>query len=256
MTRLYTEEADLYDIAFSWDVGEEVEWLLERLGGPARGGVLEPACGSGRILEAFAERGIDVLGLDISPRMVALANERLEARGLAGSAIRADIVSFRLDRRFGGAVCPIDSLACLRDPADVARHLAAVAAHLDAPAKYLIQLELRDPADPWSGVAGSEWDATRGDVTLQVEWTVEEIDLSRGQEVQRSRIEIRSGPRRGEVFDEIHCMAAWTPERWTAVVAESPFTYAAIFDGDRDERRPLPVGSAGRLLWHELELAP
>jgi hypothetical protein len=34
VTRLYTDDAELYDIAFGWDVSEEVEWLFERLGRP------------------------------------------------------------------------------------------------------------------------------------------------------------------------------------------------------------------------------
>lgn len=53
VAKLYTDDAELYDIAFDWDVGGEVEWLLERLG-PGCGSVFEPGCGSGRMLDAFA----------------------------------------------------------------------------------------------------------------------------------------------------------------------------------------------------------
>jgi hypothetical protein len=59
MARLYTDDAELYDIAFDWDVSDEVEWLLERLGAECRS-VLEPGCGSGRMLDALARRGIRV----------------------------------------------------------------------------------------------------------------------------------------------------------------------------------------------------
>ena len=52
ITRLYTDDAELYDIAFEWDIEEEVGWLLERLGSPRS--VLEPGCGSGRMLEPLA----------------------------------------------------------------------------------------------------------------------------------------------------------------------------------------------------------
>ena len=56
---LYDNLAHLYDVAFSWDVRDEVDWLIARLGPPART-VLEPACGSGRMFPAFAERGTDL----------------------------------------------------------------------------------------------------------------------------------------------------------------------------------------------------
>src|SRR5438067_530685 len=59
MTRLYTDDAELYDILFDWDVEEEVDWLFERLGRPAS--VLEPGCGSGRMLESFARRGVEAV---------------------------------------------------------------------------------------------------------------------------------------------------------------------------------------------------
>jgi SAM-dependent methyltransferase len=73
--RLYMDDAELYDIAFDWDISDEVDWLVERLGRAAS--VFEPGRGSGRMLEAFAQRGIEVAGIDVSPRMVELAQERL-----------------------------------------------------------------------------------------------------------------------------------------------------------------------------------
>ncbi len=57
MTRLYTDDAELYDIAFDWDISAEVDWLVDRLQAAS---VLEPGCGSGRMLAALADRGIDV----------------------------------------------------------------------------------------------------------------------------------------------------------------------------------------------------
>jgi SAM-dependent methyltransferase len=60
MTRLYEDHADVYDIAFAWDMGDEVAWMHARLGEGCRS-VLEPGCGSGRIVEAFARRGVEAV---------------------------------------------------------------------------------------------------------------------------------------------------------------------------------------------------
>ena len=43
VAKLYTDDADLYDIAFDWDISGEVRWLLER----ARSAV--PSCGRARM---------------------------------------------------------------------------------------------------------------------------------------------------------------------------------------------------------------
>ena len=248
---LYTTEAELYDIAFSWDVSTEVDWLLERLGSDCSP-VLEPACGSGRMLAALAERDIEVVGFDSSPEMVRRAHERLRRRQLRSDALVADLAGFELGRTFGGAICSVDSLAYLTRPADVSTHLACVAAHLRRGARYLVQLELRDPAHPWRGVRPSVWEAQRGNTRLKITWRVAQIDLAAAIEIQQARIEVIAGPERGRVFEERHTMAAWTPERWAAAVAESGFTYGVVYEGDRPDRPPRPVGEAGRLLWHEL----
>ena len=78
MTRLYEDDAELYDIAFDWDISDEADWLVARLEATT---VLEPGCGSGRMLEALADRGCQVVGIDRSPRMVELAGRRLGTRG-------------------------------------------------------------------------------------------------------------------------------------------------------------------------------
>jgi SAM-dependent methyltransferase len=249
--RLYTTEAELYDIAFSWDVSAEVDWLIERLG-PDSSPVLEPACGSGRMLAALAESGVEAVGFDSSPEMVQLAQERLNSRKLPGEAVVADMAGFALERVCGGAICPVGSLAYLTDPADVVTHLSCVARHLRPDARYLVQLELRDDGDPWRGVRPSVWEAERGNTRLKIAWRVDWIDLEAGIEVQHARFEVVGGPERGRVFEERHTMAAWTPERWAAAIAKSSFTYEAVYDGDRPGRPRRPLGEAGRLLWHEL----
>src|SRR3954447_6234200 len=104
MTRLYEEDAELYDLAFDWDVGEEADWLCARLGPDCRS-VLEPGCGSGRMLAALAAGGLEAVGLDRSPPMLAAARRRLAGTPAASVAL-ADITRFELGRRFDGAVCP------------------------------------------------------------------------------------------------------------------------------------------------------
>jgi len=53
--------------------------------------VLDLGCGSGKHLIALSEKGFDVDGIDFSPSGVRMANEWLEARGLEGKAIVADL---------------------------------------------------------------------------------------------------------------------------------------------------------------------
>lgn len=243
---LYAEHADLYDIAFDWDVSSEAAWLEERLG-PDRRTVLEPGCGPGRVLEALARRGLAVTGIDNSGSMVELARRRLTAAGLPGEVVQADMTSFDLGRTFEGAVCPINTLAHLAPP-ELAAHLAAMAAALAPGSRYLVQLGIATPGEP----PGSHWEAERGDVRLRIDWVVAERDEERGVERHRSRVEILSGPRAGEVLEESHTMTAWRHDTWRAAVERAGLVWAAVYDGVASGRPRRGFDATGGLLWHEL----
>jgi SAM-dependent methyltransferase len=230
LTELYELHPELYDRAFRWDIEEEVDWLLGRLGPDCRS-VLEPGCGSGRVLEALARRGVEAVGIDRSPAMVELA----DARGLDASL--ADMTDFDLGRAFDGAVCPINTLAHL-SPRELARHLDRMGRHLRPGARYLVQLQLGGA--PHS----SRWE-TDG---LRVAWTTEHVDLAAGRQRQRSRIELASG----EVVEEVHELTLWTPEAWAAAIGVSPFAETALFDGAQEGYPAVEPGAEGPMLWHEL----
>jgi SAM-dependent methyltransferase len=120
---------DLEHLAFQNDLPLYLG-LASRLGGP----LLEVACGSGRVLLPLAEAGYQVVGLDSSPAMLALARDRLAARpGLAGRVelIEQDLRSARLARRFKLVICALDSFALLLDRAEQLRALRTLARHLE-----------------------------------------------------------------------------------------------------------------------------
>lgn len=246
MTRLYADDAELYDIAFGWDISAEADWLVERLEATT---VLEPGCGSGRMLEALADRGCQVVGIDTSPQMIELSRLRL---GTRGEVFEVDMTHFELGRTFDGAVCPINTLLHLT-PAELGRHLPRMAQHLERRARYLVQVGLLEPDE--EPPAGSQWKATRDEISLRVEWVDDELDLVSGRSRQRSRIEVLSGPRAGEVIQEVHEMTAWTPATWAAAIEASPFEEVATYDGGRKGQWPrVDATATGGLLWHELRL--
>ena len=138
--------------------------------------VLEPACGSGRIVEAFGRRGVEAVGVDRSPQMIELARRRLAELPHA-EVFPSDITDFSLGRSFDGAICPINTLLHL-SPSELARHLEAMADHLRPGARYLIQLALYDPEHDEAALRASQWEMTRGDSALKISWETQDVDLS------------------------------------------------------------------------------
>jgi SAM-dependent methyltransferase len=247
VTRLYTDDVELYDIAFTWDLTDEVDWLLERFGPECRS-VLEPGSGTGRMLEALARRGLAVVGLDVSEAMVAYSRERLAAGGADAEVVHADMTTFDLGRTFDAAVCPINTLLHLT-PSELEQHFDRVAEHLVPGTRYLVQVGLFDGSDL---PPPNEWDADRNGTAVHCLWAPVARDLEAGRETHRSVIEVTAGARRGEIVEELHEMTAWTPARWRRAVAESPFEEVATYDGGLRERPRVELEQCGGLLWHEL----
>ena len=237
MSDLYTDLADLYDVVFDWDIESEADWLAQRLG-PGCRRVLEPGCGPGRMFEPLARRGLEVTGIDNSAAMVELARTR-------GRAELADMADFDVGV-FDGAICPINTLGHL-SRTELGAHLDAMGRALVPGARYLVQLAVG--ADV--GVA-SRWEADRDGIRVRATWTVESRDLDRGTELHRSSFEVLTGPRAGQVHEQLHEMTFWTPETWGAAVAASPFERRAVYEGATPGRPRAGVEATGGLLWHEL----
>lgn len=240
MSDLYDDLADLYDAVFDWDVEDEADWLVERLGAGCRR-VLEPGCGSGRMFAPLAARGLIVTGIDRSAAMV----ERARARN-AGTAVLGDMTDFDIGARFDGAICPINTLGHLSHD-EVALHLRAMARALEPNSHYLVQLALGAAV----GVA-SRWEVDRDGLRVRATWTVESRDAERGTELHRSIFEVVAGPSAGTVHDQLHEMSFWTPETWAAAVAASAFERVAVYEGSEPGRPRADLMATGGLLWHEL----
>src|SRR5438874_13780015 len=74
--------------------------------------VLELACGTGRCQLPLAGAGHLVTGLDISPAMLHLARQKVDAAGLADRVrlVQGDMREFDLGHRFGLAFIALNSL--------------------------------------------------------------------------------------------------------------------------------------------------
>jgi SAM-dependent methyltransferase len=130
----YGATADFYDQVVPYRDRTDVGFYLDAAresGSP----VLELGCGTGRILIPTARAGIDITGLDGSPRMLSLCRERLAAEPAGVQSrvqlVQAPLTAFDLGRSFRLVTIPFrpfqhlltvdDQLACL---ACIRRHLA------------------------------------------------------------------------------------------------------------------------------------
>ena len=93
--------------------------------------LLDTACGTGSFSLAFAARGIEVIGADPAPSMLAVARERADRAGADILFLCQSAAGLELYGTVDGAVCCMDSLNHITDFGEFQRSLARIALFLE-----------------------------------------------------------------------------------------------------------------------------
>jgi 2-polyprenyl-3-methyl-5-hydroxy-6-metoxy-1,4-benzoquinol methylase len=80
--------------------GAEVDRALAMLGAQGGERVLDMACGTGRHSHELARRGFEVVGVDISPDLLTIAEADAKAESLSASFLAADLRELGFDEEF------------------------------------------------------------------------------------------------------------------------------------------------------------
>lgn len=219
--------------------------------GPVRR-ILEPACGTGRILHALAERGYDVVGYDQSAEMVSFAAQQL--RSFGGKLHRGDMASFRPHGHFDAAINLVNSICYLLEDRDLASHLERLADALRPGAIYIVQFSYGE--EPPEQASFGPWENRRGGWTTQLTWRVVREDLAAKRSHQHCHIVATRGRETIEL-DEDHVLRLWMQEDFDRVIDASPFELVAVYH-DRFEPFPMDEPRTGRYgnLYHVLARRP
>src|SRR5689334_14503820 len=92
-------------MAFTKGTEQEVEFLVDALGLEPGERVLDVGCGPGRHALAFAGRGIEVVGVDLSDDFIALARDAAAAHGVPARFEVGDVRELAHDGEFDVVVC-------------------------------------------------------------------------------------------------------------------------------------------------------
>ena len=81
---------------------ERFNWVVRRAGDCRGQSVCDVGCGSGRFVNALAQKGARVTGLDFAPTMLNLAQELVQRDGVADRCdfVLSDVLEWKPDRKF------------------------------------------------------------------------------------------------------------------------------------------------------------
>ena len=177
-----------YDIAFRDENKREADFFeaaFDRFAHRPVHRLLEPACGSGRLVAEMAARGYDLEAFDLSEPSLKYLKKRLKRRNLSGHVFRADMIDFKLEQPVDAAFCTMNTVRHLLTDDEARSHLQAVAGAVREGGLYILGLHVFPPdadnecVERWSAKHGS----TKVTVTLRarplsLRKRLEQIDLS------------------------------------------------------------------------------
>ena len=180
------------------------------------------ACGTGSVTEILAKQGLDVIGVDLSEEMLTVAMEKVMDMERPPRFICQPLQELFLPRGVDLAVCALDSLDYITDPADCARAIRRVYKALNPGGIFIFDVNTSEKLRAMDGQVFLDED---DDVycVWRGEFDDETNICSYGMDLFQ---------RRGEVWErsfEEHREYAYSREQLTGYLKAAGFTHIEVY---------------------------
>ncbi len=220
-----------YDIAFHSETPREADFLQAAFAKYARGPVervLEPACGSGRLVAEMAARGYRVSAFDLCAPQLRFLRKRLARRRLQADVFQADMADFGLREPVDAAFCTFGSFRHLVTEYAARRHLECVARAVRPGGLYILGFHLV-PLDAEESCV-ERWTERRGRTQVTVTLRVVAADRRRRVEMMRVCTLVREGEKVKRFRDEFP-MRLYTARQFRRLLDRVPhWELCDVFD--------------------------
>ncbi len=237
-----------FDMVFRDETQMEVEFFEEAFKRFATGTVqqvLEPGCGSGRLIAEMASRGYQCTGLDLSVPSLAYLRNRLKRRGLKADVLRGDMTAMDLRdeqgkrRMFDAVFCTFNTFRHLTTEEAAVSHLQSVADHLRPGGLYILGLHILPPDVEESCV--ERWTATHSKTKVHV--TLRVVEFMRRKRLEQIRVTIKAD-KPGETIKlrtEFPLRLYTAPQILATLASVPEFEIASVHDFNYQIDEPVEV---------------
>ncbi len=180
--------------------------------------VLELACGTGSATMELASRGYDMIGLDLSEEMLAVAREKQVELGLSNVLLlHQDMTEFELYGTVDAIVCLLDSVNYIIDPKKLARMFDLCMNYLNPDGILIFDFNL---PYKFREVLG------QNTITVETDGVFCVWENAYDEETRLNRFEITVFEQEGEHysrFDEVHEQYCYTAQELQEMLEQSGF---------------------------------
>ena len=163
------DDAEFYDLIHGGSAAPETLAFYEDKIAVYGAPVLELACGSGAYVVPLTEKGVGIVGVDISDEMM-MAKAKAKARNVSVDVRKGDMRDFELNQKFPLILLLGNSFQHLLTYSDIERCFSAVRKHLTPNGRFIV--EVFNPSlqiltrKPNENVLDSEYETPSGKTVL------------------------------------------------------------------------------------------
>ena len=207
------------------------EEILKREGLTPRTAV-DLACGTGSVAWILAEKGMEVVGVDLSEEMLCVAQQKAQEASNRPIFVCQPLQALRLPKGVDLAVCALDSLDYITDPADCKKAIQRVYKVLNPGGCFIFDVNTPEKLRAMDGQVFLDEDddvycVWRGSFDEKTNICSYGMDLFQ-----------RDGDLWQRSFEE-HCEYAYSAQQLTEYLLQAGFTSIAVY-GDRTFEAPAP----------------
>ncbi|ACB84635.1 class I SAM-dependent methyltransferase [Natranaerobius thermophilus] len=231
-----------YDIAFSWDLSEEIYFLLDvfKKNVPFEvNNVLEPACGTGRYLIELPKykNFSKIVGYDLNPEMVEYSNDKIKDKRLQeiASVAKDDMITAKFSEQFDLAINMINSIGYITKDEDILQHFRNTGECVKKDGLYIVQLNCAYSS--FEKPMFVEWEMQSQGTKVKMKWTINSEDRKNKLSYQSSKMEVIDidKDKKFKIEDE-HVMRLWLFEDLKNLFQKSGlFKLISIYDKEFKE---------------------
>ena len=188
------------------------------------------ACGTGSVTEILAKKGLQVIGIDMSEDMLAVASQKTADLYAAPWFLCQKLQELRLPKAVDLAVCALDSMDYITDPEDCRKAIHRVYKYLNPGGIFIFDVNTPEKLRAMDGQVFLDEDddvycVWRGEFDEKTNICSYGMDLFQ-----------RHGETWVRSFEE-HCEYAYSAEQLISYLKEAGFTHIRVY-GDRRFEAP------------------
>jgi len=240
----YYHHPKYYDLSYSHDMKEELEFLKQtfsRTDGARQPRLLEPACGTGRLLVPLARAGFRCTGFDSNSVAIDYLIEKLKRNALQARCFTGDMRTVTVRKAgFDGAYCTVDTFRHLPSDQAAIIHLQGVNRALTRDGVYILGLHVV----PKCGIRKTSyrWQGTRGRLRVHTTISILDVDNSRREETLAYILKVRK-PSMTHTYRSVYKLRTYTLDQLKRIVtAAGGFEIMSVYDVDKAYTGPVVPG--------------